>query len=199
MKAAARHGEGGGDPGDRHRSGGKPAGGGLVAELAFDVASPASQRAVAKARARVEAAAGDRRDIADATNRHRCGRIGLGPVAELAVVIQPPAVHGGVLQDGAGVVGPGVQGSGRADSGGRELLGLADRDGGISRSDEDFLRRDVPSDQSEREARNTEHEERFRLSHHLRPLATLQTVRYAPRRYQSAAAARCPPGEALER
>ena len=166
MEAAARHRRGSGNAGDGHGSCGHPRGRGRVAELAFTVSPPALQRAVGKARAGVEAAARDLSRARDSSNRRRSGVGGTGerPVAELAVVVQPPAAQSSIQKKRALVKDPSFDRGSGVDSGRRKLLSLADGDPGISRRHGDRLRRGLVLGQNADEHDDREDEEEVRLS-----------------------------------
>ena len=131
---------------DKDRSG-RPVGN-RVAELAGLVPSPALHCAIRKARASVKSAGRDSGGTGNADGRYWRRRIGRGAVAELAPFVRPPAPHGPVLKEGTAIERAEVDGSGTTNSCRRELLSLADRDGGIRRSDGDGLRGDLGVDQS---------------------------------------------------
>src|SRR5207249_1881866 len=141
-------GDGGGAGESAHPHGGGRRGKGPVAELAVVVPAPALRRAVHKQRTRVIAPGDDGGGARDSAHLHRGGGParpwravdgGPGSVAELPVDVPPPAPHRAVPKEGTTVVAAAGHGGGSEGSIRRELLRLADADGGIRRRDSEGI------------------------------------------------------------
>src|SRR2546427_382936 len=148
-------GDGGGAGESAHRDWSGRRGKGPVAELAVVVPAPALRRAVPKQRTRVIAPGDDGGGARDAAHPHRGGGParpwravdgGPGSVAELPVavpelpeVVPPPALHRPVGQAHTRMEPAAGHGGGSEGSIRRELLRLADADGGIHRRDSEGI------------------------------------------------------------
>ena len=126
------------------------------------VAPPAPHPTVGQEGARVEAAPAHRHGPRHSDHRHgrgvgRLRRAADNAVAELAVIVFPPAAQGGVVEYRALVKGPGFDGPGGVDASRPELHGLPDSDRGISRGDGDPLRRNLGAGQAQDETENSNH------------------------------------------
>src|SRR5439155_4741298 len=109
-----------GDAADRHgswRTRESP-----VAELSIDVFSPALQRAIPEQRTRVIGAGRERARTIDAVYGHGHGgtRWPGGRVAELAVEVAPPALHGPVSKESARVLVPAGDGDSSGETAHRD-------------------------------------------------------------------------------